>query len=291
MAEAALGWRLRWGRLAALGPTPITLLGLTALGLGPPAAGTGLGGLLVGLAPLVALERLVPALAAAALAPRRPPALDSVTATLALVAAALVHPGLVPIALLVAASLLVRERSRSTMVGALATALAAGLAVEAGSLLLGGERDLLPPATVGALVLFERLLRAERNEDRRAGGLDPAWLAPMRLAAFCLALALALALATERGLLGPEPSPWAVLTLPLLAAVLFARLEAAGRVRPARRRPEVGPTPAHDPIRSVTSGLWSGLMVRVLQTLDPRSGDRALRPARARRASDARDRP
>lgn len=286
MAEQA--W-IRWP--AVLDPLPIALLAFAPLGLGPPATGSGLGELLLGLVALVALERLVPSLGAAILSARRPKPVDLVAVPLALAAAALVRPGLVPIALLFAACLLARGFGRSAVLAAVATALAAALAVEAGALLLGGERDLLAPAAVGSLVLFEGLVRLARTGNGRFGGGDPDRLAPVQLAAFCLTLALILALATGRDLLGPEPSLWTVSSLPLLAMALLVRLGSPARARRAERSAEAGPATVTTRLGAIIEGLRAQPWLRSLRGTAPGAGGRALRPTRAKPAFDARDRP
>lgn len=284
MAEQA---GIRWP--AVFGPLPIALLAFAPLGLGPPTTGSGLGELVPGLVALVALERQVPSLGAAILSARRPKPADLVAVPLALAVAALVRPGLVPIALLFAACLLAREFGRSAALAAVATALAAALAVEAGALLLGGERDLLAPAAVGSLVLFEGSVRLARTGNGRSGGADPDRLALTRLAAFCLALALVLALASGRDLLGPEPNVWMVSILPLLATALLVRLAAPARAHRAERSPAVGSSSVSARLRAIIEGLRAQPRLRSLRVTDPRAIGRALRSARAKPAFDAPD--
>lgn len=232
-------------RLAGLGPPPLAALALAPLALGPPGP-SGPRDLLVGLLVLVALERAVPPLAAiGTLAWRELPRLPLAMAVSALAVAALLHPGLVVLALLAAACDIVRARGPSAAAAAAALALAAALRVDAGALLLGGPRGLLLPATIGALALVAALARARAAHET---GRRPDPPAPTGgrldlglLAAFALALALALALAGERGVLGATPDGWAVLGVPLLAAALLATLRAAerspdpGRVRGPER--------------------------------------------------------
>lgn len=291
MAEQA---GIRWP--AVLDRLPIALLALAPLALGPPTTGAGLGELLLGLVALVALERQVPSLGAAMLSARRPKLVDLVAVPLALAAAALVRPGLVPIALLFAACLLAREFARSAALAAAATALAAALAVEAGAFLLGGEGDLLAPAAVGSLVLFEGSVRLARTGKGRSGGADPYRLAPVQLAAFCLTLALLLALATGRDLLGPEPSVWTVSSLPLLAMALLVRLGAPAPAGRAERPARAGPAAVTARLRAIiasapASKVCAQPWFRWLGVTDPAAGDRALRPTRAKPAFAARDRP
>lgn len=288
MATATLANQaeIRWP--AVLDPLPIALLAFAPLALGPPTTGSGLGELLLGLVPLVALERNLPTVGTAILSARRPQPVHLAVVALALAAAALLRPGLVPIALLFAGCLLVRACARSGVLAVVATALAAGLAVEAGALLLGGERDLLPPAAVGALVWFEGSVRLART-DHRSSGTDPGRLALARLAAFCLALALVPALATGRDLLGPEPDVWMVSTLPLLATALLVRLAAPARAHRAERSLEVGSSSVSARLRSLADAIRVQPWRRCLGHAHRAAIGRAPRSAHAKPAFDAPD--
>lgn len=288
MATATMANRaeIRWP--AVLDPLPVALLALAPLALGPPTTGRGLGDLLLGLVPLLALERNLPAVGAAILSARRPQPAHVAVVALALAAAALLRPGLVPIALLFAGCLLVRACARSGMLAVVATALAAGLAVEAGALLLGGERDLLPPAAVGALVWLEGSVRLART-DHRSSGTDPGRLALARLTAFCLALALVLALATGRDLLGAEPNVWMVSALPLLAIALLVRVAAPERARRAESSSGVGERTMSARLRSLFDAIRVQPWRRCLGHVHRAAIGRALRSARAKPAFDAPD--
>lgn len=241
----AIGW---------LGPPPLAMLALAPLALGPPAT-TAPRDLLIGLLVLVALERAVPPIASPQPAgwralPRAPMAI----AALALAVAAVFQPGLGLLAALAAACDGLRARCRLPSVAAGARAVATALRVDAGALLLGGPRGVLLPATIGALVLVATLARARspggpgrRGEPiaRAAGRLDL-----LLLAAIALVLALGAALLTEQSVLGPAPSPWAVLAVPFLAAAVLAT---PGILEP---RPASGRVPGRDVLAASAAAGW-----------------------------------
>lgn len=226
-------------RLRRLRP-PAASFALAPLLLAPPIGSQALHDLVFGVLLLFVVERAVARILAAEPGPLRlEPFAPAVAAAFTVAAAALHSPGLLLLVLLLALCEIGAHGRWAARAEPVCVALGTALRVDAGALLLGADRSLFLPLTIGCGVLFVALARHRVAPPASAGPARVAGRAVLDLlllGAFALLSSLALALPTELGLLGERPSPWALAGWSLLVAAGLATIAAADRPGAAERR-------------------------------------------------------